>query len=156
MSLEDLYNSAAKDTYVGSARDKQAADVGGGVSIVNYFDGEARTYPNNKTDAFQTEFKRNVEGAYKTGGSQGILRSNTEKLTRWSDKSFKLAFNSEGPASLIKGFYGDSRFTTATIFTYTGAPSMNIHNYTPTNVYAASGTSAGNKKLSTPSGAPKL
>jgi hypothetical protein len=156
MSLEDLYNKAAATTYVGSVRTKQAADVGAGKSLVNYFDGETRGYPNNTADAFQTEFTRNDANKYKTGGSQGVLRSPTDILTRWTDKAFNLAFDNEGPASLANGFYGDSRFTTANVFTYTGAPTMTIHNYTPTKVYAASGTSAGNKKLSTPSGAPKL
>jgi hypothetical protein len=156
MSLENLYKNAAATTYVGSVRTKQAADVGAGTSPVNYFDGETRGYPNNTADVYQTEFKRNAANTYKTGGSQGILRSESTKLTRWTTKAFNLAFDNQGPASLPHGFYRDNRFRVAKVSTYTGAPTRTIHNYTPTNVYAENGTSAGRKKLSTPSGAPTL
>jgi len=144
MSLESLYNSAAANTYVGTVRTKQAADVGAGRSIVNYMDGEARGRE-QQPDEFQKEFTRNATGAFKTGGAQGIARNAGTTLTRWTAKACELAFGGKGPASLISGFY-NNRFTN----------NNTIHLYTPgnSNGFTNVNASAELRKNSSPSGAP--
>ena len=128
MSLVDLYNSAANGTYVGEVKAKQATDVGA-KDGVNFMDGTRRRNP--EPDEFQTEFKRNAEGTYAIGGAQGTVsptNNKTYELSRWTQKSLKLAFENEGPASLSNGYY-NSRFRTAV----TAKGAQLVHNYTPIN-----------------------
>lgn len=144
MSLESLYNSAATNTYVGTVRTKQAADKGAGQSMVNYLDGETRG-TERQPDQFQTEFTRNVAGAYKTGGAQGVSRNPSTSLSRWTSKAYDLAFGGKGPSSLINGFY-NNKFTN----------NKTIHLYTPggANGFVNVNASAEARKNSSPSGAP--
>lgn len=126
MSLVDLYNNAAKGTYVGDVKAKQATDVGAKEGV-NFMDGTRRRNP--EPDEFQTEFKRNAEGTYAIGGAQGTVsptNNKTYELSRWTDKSLKLAFENEGPASLSSGYY-NNRFRTAV----TAKGEQIVHNYTP-------------------------
>lgn len=128
MSLVDLYNSAANGTYVGEVKAKQATDVGA-KDGVNFMDGTRRRNP--EPDEFQTEFKRNAEGTYAIGGAQGTVsptNNKTYELSRWTEKSLKLAFENEGPASLSDGYY-NNRFRTAV----TAKGTQLVHNYTPIN-----------------------
>jgi hypothetical protein len=128
MSLEELYNSAANGTYVNKVRTTQAADVGEGRGV-NFMDGTARTSPNNAADQFQNNFMREDAGANVIGGAQGTLRNPTQNLTRWTDKSFKLAFENDGPVSLANGYYYTNRFRTA----ITPKGTTEVHAYTPLN-----------------------
>lgn len=142
MSLVDLYNSAANGTYVGEVKAKQATDVGA-KDGVNFMDGTRRRNP--EPDEFQTEFKRNAEGTYAIGGAQGTVsptNNKTYELSRWTQKSLKLAFENEGPASLSNGYY-NSRFRTAV----TAKGAQLVHNYTPinNNGYINKNSSAANR-----------
>lgn len=128
MSLVDLYNTAANGTYVGEVKAKQATDVGA-KDGVNFMDGTRRRNP--EPDEFQTEFKRNAEGTYAVGGAQGTVSPTNNKsyeLSRWTQKSLKLAFENQGPASLSEGYY-NNRFRTAV----TAKGEQRVHNYTPIN-----------------------
>lgn len=151
MSLEALYNAAQTGTYVNQVRTKQAADVGSGLGV-NFMDGTRRGKNNNNADEYQREFTRNIAGANIIGGAQGTLRNPNESLTRWSTKSFKIAFDAEGPASLPNGFYNTTRFRVWKA----GQISANIHNYTPlqNKGFVNINTSAGLRKNGSPSGAP--
>jgi hypothetical protein len=132
MSLEQKYLTAENGTYVASVRDKQAPFTTTGrpnsdFGLVNYMDGTRRR--TRADDEFQTEFKRNEAGAYVVGGAQGVLRSQEQMLTRWTDRALKLAFETKGngPVSLINGYYNSERFRVAT------GPkgSVSVHNYAP-------------------------
>lgn len=106
MSLETLYNQSAPNTYVGTVRSRQAADAPTNQTLVNFLDGQPKTRSSTITqDQFQTEFTRNAPGSHVAGGAQGITRNPTQTYTRWTSKSFKLAFDNEGPTQLINGFY---------------------------------------------------
>jgi hypothetical protein len=135
MSLKDMFDNAPVNSYVGKVRDTQysAAKTPTGV---NFMDGTRRSANNNTADEFQTEFKRNEPNAYVNGGGQApaglgegttIETVNTNSLTRWRPRAFKLAFdanNDQGPASLSKGFYHTPKYR----------PSFNgtqVHLYTP-------------------------
>ncbi len=148
MSLETLYNAALPNTYVGTVRTRQAA-LATSQPLVNYLDGQSRGI-GAKADEFQAEFTRNEPGAYKSGGAQGVLRNPTSMLTRWSNKSFKLAFDQEGPPSLINGYYIE-RFRR-------DSKNNPIHFYTPnvgSRFYDVSSTAKARIDAS-PSGAPSF
>jgi len=87
MTLEERYNAAGNDTYVGRVKSKQAADAGAGAGV-NFFDGEARnTWTPDATaapDQVQTEFKRNAQGDFRYGGGGKIAGKYT--LSRWLNK----------------------------------------------------------------------
>ena len=151
MSLVDLYNQAEKGTYVGEVKTKHATDVGA-KDGVNFMDGTRRRNP--EPDEYQTEFKRNAEGTYAVGGAQGTVSPTNDKnyqLSRWTEKSLKLAFEQEGPASLDKGYY-TSRFRTAT----SPKGSVLVHNYTPLpeSGYLDKNASAKARYNSAPTGGP--
>ena len=147
MSLEQLYNDARPNTYVGTVRTRQEASATG-ASLVNFLDGQPKTR-STQADVFQTEFTRNRPGQYVAGGAQGIQRGTTQDYTRWTDKSFKLAFDGEGPPTLANGFY-TNRFRTD--------PSTNslVHMYTPAvgKSFGDANNSAKARIASSPSGAP--
>jgi hypothetical protein len=119
MSLEALYNNAGTNTYVGTVRTRQAADAAiNGAPLVNFLDGTRRTGP--AADEFQTEFTRTAPG---TGVTGGVPKNTSGIMTRWTSKAFKLAFDGEGPASLINGYYNNAF-----------RPSFNgkqVHTYSP-------------------------
>lgn len=91
MNLEERYNQAAANTYVGRVRSLQAADAGA-KDGVNFLDGDARNVwtPGSTAapDQVQTEFKRNAEGDFRYGGGGKVPGSadNTYKLSRWLKK----------------------------------------------------------------------
>ncbi len=134
MSLEEKYLNAARGTYVGSVRLKQAPFTTAGApntdaGIVNFMDGTPRR--GREDDEFQTEFKRNQPNAYTNGGAQGTVPVTSDKsytLSRWTERSLKLAFEQDGPTSLDKGYY-INRFRTA----ITPKGTTMVHNYTPLN-----------------------
>lgn len=147
MSLESLYNQAAPSTYVGVVRTRQSSTAPAGTSMVNYLDGTTRD-AENIPDQFQREFTRNTPGTFKTGGAQGVERNPQQKLTRWTNKAFKLAFDKEGPASLSQGYYID-RFRL-------DSKNNLVHLYTPNNgqTLRDKDVSARNRINASPSGAP--
>lgn len=149
MSLETLYNEASPNTYVGTIRTRQAAMAPTNQTLVNFLDGQPRTRSNTiPQDEYQREFTRNTEGQYKSGGAQGIVRSTEQKLTRWSDKSFKLAFDGEGPSTLANGYY-TNKFRTDN-------KNSLVHLYTPKlgNRFVDANKQAEYRAKSSPSGAP--
>ncbi len=155
MSLEALYNQAAANTYVGTVRAKQAADAPTNQTLVNFLDGQAkgryRAGAALTPDTFQTEFTRNAPGTYLSAGAQGIARNPGESLTRWTNKSFSIAFDNDGPSQLKNGFY-TNQFRTAV------GPrgAVTVHNYTPNNgkKFGDKYNSAKARIASSPSGAP--
>lgn len=151
MSLEALYNQAKADTYVGSTKTRPA---------VNFLDGQPKTRSNTKlADQFQKEFTRNDDNngrRYISGGAQGVVRGADERLTRWTDKSFELAFGGEGPATLSTGYF-TNKFRTAV------GPSgaQTVHKYAPDNTryaktYKMDNSSAASRINASPSGAPSF
>jgi len=148
MSLETLYNQAAANTYVGTVRTRQASDAPTNQTLVNFLDGQPKARSNSQVaDQFQTEFTRNAPNSYVSSGAQGITRNTNQSLTRWTDKSFKIAFDGEGPAQLKNGFY-TTQFRTA--------GSKLVHNYSPLTgkKFADLNTSAKARVAGSPSGAP--
>lgn len=137
MSLEALYNGAAPNTYVGSVRTQQAADVGAGAAQ-SFMDGSRRnkfngTIVNAGLDAYQKEFTRNDAGAFAVGGAQAPSRP-ASGLTRWTDRAFQLAFGNKGPIPLPKGYYVPEFRTAKSSKGVAGT----VHNYIPSSVYTQS------------------
>jgi len=87
MTLEERYNAAGTDTYVGRVKAFQAADAGA-IDGANFMDGDGRqgwapgTAP--APDQVQTEFKRNAEGDFRYGGGGKV--AGTYALSRWLAK----------------------------------------------------------------------
>lgn len=145
MSLEQLYNDASRNTYVGTVRARQAEMAGtNGPPLVNFLDGDVRG-SEETPDQFQREFTRNESGAYKSGGAQSITRAAGATLSRWTAKAYELAFGGKGPSTLPSGYYNNK-------FTNNGT----LHLYTPKrdSGFVDKNTSAGTRKNSSPSGAP--
>ena len=154
MSLEALYNLAAGNTYVGTVRTRQASDAPTNQTLVNFLDGQPKTRSNTQVaDEFQTEFTRNAPNSYVSAGAQGVARNPNQTFTRWTDKSFKLAFDNEGPSQLRNGFY-TNQFRPS----YTGIDGTlkQVHMYTPNNgkKFGDMNNSARARIASSPSGAP--
>lgn len=130
MSLEELYNNASNGTYVGKVKATQVNDVGAGPSD-SFFDGGRKTQKTlANQDVFQTEFTRNAAGTNANGGAQGTVPLSNDKSyqsSRWTSKALKLPFEGEGPASLNKGYYENTRFRAA----ITPKGITPVHNYTP-------------------------
>lgn len=147
MSLEKLYNDAATSTYVGVVRTRQSSAAPQNQTLVNYLDGTTRD-AQNIPDQFQKEFTRNNPGTFKSGGAQGVERNPQQSYTRWTNKSFKIAFDGEGPSTLSRGYYID-RFRK-------DSNNNLVHLYTPRNGtrFVDKDTSARNKINMSPSGAP--
>lgn len=148
MSLESLYNQSPANTYVGTVRTKQSSTAPTNQSLVNFLDGQKKVA---EQDEFQTEFKRNDSHAFLTGGAQGVSRGSGQTYTRWTNKSFNLAFGNEGPSQLKNGFY-TNQFRTSV------GPrgAVTIHNYTPNSgqKFRDKNDSANKRINASPSGAP--
>lgn len=92
MTLEERYNNAAANTYVGRVKSLQAAEVGGDAPGVNFFDGDPRgIWSPDATaapDQVQSEFTRNSAGAFRYGGDGKVPGSadNTYRLSRWLNR----------------------------------------------------------------------
>lgn len=84
MNLEERYNSAAANTYVGRVKQLQAADAGAREGV-NFFDGDARgTWSPDSTaapDQVQKEFTRNAAGDFRYDGGGKV--PGTYTLSRW-------------------------------------------------------------------------
>lgn len=84
MTLEERYNAAGNESYVGRVKAFQAADAGarGGV---NFMDGEGRPEwsptAESAPDVVQNEFTRNAEGDFRYGGGGKV--PGTYTLSRW-------------------------------------------------------------------------
>lgn len=87
MNLEERYNAAGAETYVGRVKTMQAADVGAGAGV-NFFDGDARNVWSPEStaapDQVQTEFTRNNAGDYRYGGGGKV--AGAYSLSRWLNK----------------------------------------------------------------------
>lgn len=83
MTLEERYNAAGTDTYVGRVKSFQAADAGA-IDGVNFMNGEGFTGTPPAPDQVQTEFKRNAEGDFKYGGGGKV--AGAYSLSRWLPK----------------------------------------------------------------------
>lgn len=154
MSLEALYNQAAQNTYVGTVRTRQASDAPTNQTLVNFLDGQPKTRSNGQVqDQFQTEFTRNAPNSYVSAGAQGITRNTNQTYTRWTDKSFKLAFDGEGPSQLRNGFYTNQFRPT---YTDVNGLQKQVHTYAPLNgkKFGDLNNSAKARISASPSGAP--
>lgn len=154
MSLEALYKQAASNTYVGTVRTRQAADAPTNQTLVNFLDGQPKTRSNTQVpDEFQKEFTRNPQGSYVMGGAQGVSRNPNQSYTRWTDKSFKIAFDGEGPSQLKQGFYTNQFRPVYKDITGT---QKQVHTYTPINGkrFGDVNNAARVKIAASPSGAP--
>lgn len=123
MSLEERYNAAGGETYVGRVRLRQAADAGA-VDGVNFMDGDGRgSWSPESTaavDQVQTEFKRGAEGDFRYGGGGKVPGSpdNTYQLSRWL------------PRGVEKGdtYFVNNRYTT--VNDVRNASTL-VHKYSP-------------------------
>lgn len=110
MTLEERYNAAGLNSYVGRVKGLQAAEAGSGPGV-NFVDGVARSEwsPNSiaAPDVVQTEFTRNNSGdfRYGAGGKTPGSPANSYLLSRWLQKGLEKAF---GPDS----YYTNNRYTT--------------------------------------------
>lgn len=91
MTLEERYNAASANTYVGRVKNSQAADVGGNKPGVNFFDGDPRSVwsPDSTAapDQVQNEFTRNAAGDFRYGGGgKQPGAGTTYDLSRWLAK----------------------------------------------------------------------
>jgi hypothetical protein len=117
MTLEDRYNSAGMDSYVGRVRSLQSQEAGAGRGV-NFMDGQGvGSWAPGGTEApdqFQREFTRESAGTYRYGANKSPASSNDKSypLSRWLEKSLKLAFDGEGPPTRPVGYWMDSRFKT--------------------------------------------
>lgn len=89
MNLEERYNAASENTYVGKVRARQAADAGSNPGV-NFLDGDGRgQWTPGQTaapDVVQNEFKRNAEGDFRYGGGGKVPGGSTAgdyPLSRW-------------------------------------------------------------------------
>lgn len=87
MTLEERYNAAGNDTYVGRVKAFQAADAGA-IDGANFMDGDGKPKfaagGAPAPDQVQTEFKRNAEGDFRYGGGGKV--AGTYALSRWLPK----------------------------------------------------------------------
>lgn len=119
MTLEERYNAAGNETYVGRVKNQQAADVGAGAGV-NFLDGDGQSrWSPSKTaapDVVQNEFKRNAEGDFLYGGGGKV--AGTYALSRWL------------PKGTDKGdtYFTNNRFTT--VQDVRNASTL-IHKYSP-------------------------
>jgi hypothetical protein len=105
MNLEERYNAAGEDTYVGRVRKLQAAEVGPGPGV-DFVDGVPRTRA-AAPDQVQTEFTRNALGDFRYGGGGKVPGSpdDTYVLSRWLTRGIEKAFGAGG-------YFTNNRFTT--------------------------------------------
>ena len=125
MTLEERYNSAGPDSYVGRVRTLQSAEAGAGPGV-NFFDGVNRAQGNSAPDEYQEEFTRNEPGAYLYGGGglePGASNDSSYPLSRWLDKGVQKAFEGEN------SYFLNSRYTS--IGNVRNAPGTRVHNYAP-------------------------
>jgi len=128
MNLEERYNAASSDTYVGRVKNLQAADVGARAGV-NFMDGDGRgIWSVDSTaapDQVQTEFKRNAEGDFRYGGGGKVPGNpdNSYSLSRWLTRGIDKAFEGEG------SYYLNNRYVT--IGDVRNAPGTVVHKYAP-------------------------
>ncbi len=125
MNLEERYNAAGNDTYVGRVKEFQAADAGARAGV-NFLDGDGRAEwsPSAEAapDVVQEEFTRNAAGAYRYGGA-GKTPAGTNDgsypLSRWLARGVE------------KGdtYFTNNRFTT--IGDVRNAPGTTVHKFSP-------------------------
>lgn len=132
MNLEERYNSAGENTYVGRVRTRQAADAGSGAGV-NFFDGDARSEwsPGSEAapDSIQKEFTRGAAGDFRYGGGGKEPGAGDDYLlSRWLDKSLKIAFDGQGPSRLPTGYWNNVRYTTVNDVRNAATA---LHNYAP-------------------------
>lgn len=127
-TLEERYNDATNETYVGRVKMLQANEVA--TRGVNFLDGDpVGTWSPGRTDSpdkFQNEFIRNKPGDFRYGGGGKV--PGTYALTRWLDKSLKIAFDGEGPTSRPMGYWHDSKFT---LLNDMKNSNVQLHNFVP-------------------------
>jgi hypothetical protein len=124
-TLEERYNEAGSDTYVGRVRTLQSADATSDRGV-NFLDGAPRNQGNDAPDEYQTEFTRNEPGAFRYGGGglePGATNDGSYPLSRWLDKGVQKAF--EGSES----YFLNNRYTS--IGDVRNAPGTRVHNYAP-------------------------
>lgn len=92
MTLEERYNAAGNESYVGRVKNRQAADAGD-INGVNFLDGDGRgQWAPGQTpppDVVQNEFKRNNAGDYRYGGggkSPAGTNNGSYPLSRWLER----------------------------------------------------------------------
>jgi hypothetical protein len=132
MNLEERYNNAGQNTYVGRVRARQASDAGTGPGV-NFLDGDTRgTWaPGQEAapDTMQAEFTRNDAGDFRYGGGGKEPGSgDSYLLSRWLEKSLKIAFDGVGPSRLPTGYWQNSRFTTVN---NVRNGNVKVHNWAP-------------------------
>lgn len=133
MTLEERYNAAGMDSYVGRVRMLQSAESNAEQGV-NFMDGTTRgnfafgAAP--APDEYQKEFTRNQPGDFRYGGGGKVPggNNNTYALSRWYDQAFKIAFEGKGPATQPAGYWGNSKFTTVVDARNAGTQ---VHRYTP-------------------------
>jgi len=125
MTLEERYNAAGAESYVGRVKNLQAADAGD-INGVNFLDGDGRgTWAPGQTpppDVVQNEFKRNNAGDFRYGGGGKTPAGSNDgsyPLSRW------LARGTE------KGdtYFTNNRYTT--IGDARNAPGTLVQKFTP-------------------------
>lgn len=124
-TLEERYNNAGMESYVGRVRMLQAAAAGEGPGV-NFFDGVGRTPGTNAPDEYQEEFTRRPVGAFRYGGA-GLEPAATNDasypLSRWLTPGLTKAFVSG------ESYFRNNRFTA--IGNVRNAPGTVVHNYAP-------------------------
>ena len=129
MNLEERYNAATENTYVGRVRMRQSSEAGAGPGG-NFFDGDGRS-PQSETspDQFQGEFTRNEAGDFRYGGGgKAPGTGDSYLLSRWFEKSLQIAFDGVGPTRLPTGYWKNNRYTTINDVKNSG---VKIHTYAP-------------------------
>jgi hypothetical protein len=127
MNLEERYNAASENTYVGRVRARQAADAGAGPGV-DFFDGDGRAAwsptATPAPDEVQTEFTRNNEGDFRYGGggkAPALTDNGSYPLSRWLARGLE-----KGDA-----YFANNRYTT--IGNIRNAPGTVVHKYWSTD-----------------------
>lgn len=119
MTLEERYNAAGNDSYVGRVKAFQAADAGA-IDGANFMDGSGKPKfaagGAPAPDQVQTEFKRNAEGDFRYDGGGKVAGS--YELSRWLPKGVNVADT----------YFVNNKFTTVQD---TRNANVQVHKYSP-------------------------
>lgn len=110
MTLEERYNAAAANTYVGRVRTTQAADYGANPGV-DFMDAGAK--PLGASDSIQSNFQRRKSDDAKVvqGGSEtnNYDAGELKGISRWYGRALNYAFTD--PMAIANGIK-DSQWTT--------------------------------------------
>jgi hypothetical protein len=100
MNLEQRYNTAPENSYVGRVRTKQAADVGVGIGV-NFMDAGYASPGGATADTMQSNFQRRAseDKNFTRGAETTIAAGELKGASRWYGRALNFAFTNPGSTS---------------------------------------------------------